>query len=648
MQLTARQRLLENTELRDFSNWPEIPLTSIPKKKQKQFLRNQQVVSLVLRGIKYSKITAQTGVKPPSISRLLTRALSGIASESPVLTQALIPNQHIHASSRKKALPTLAAPSGAKNAFTALLDSVPELRANLDALIEAHITDKAEVENLTPSGFHDSFLLFLEQAHHPKDVYPYTTDWWGRETLRQYLHQRTDELLQSRQTKKENQQIVTPGTPSFYFGREFQLDEYKEDAQTTILLEAPTGIEPHRVASFSLLLLSDHDTNCVLSYHLSLTLAPSQFDVLITLEKAFIPNTPADLSALGIKLPSVPHFPNQLGTDIHQVAIQNMALDNALAHHANTVRDYVCSVHKGTFHAGLPGQPKARCVVEEVFNYLNAQAKRHKSTTGSHPADPLRESRKNRKRPPVVLLSEFEAAIYAVLAKRNILPMGHLGGVSPLDAVSQSLNNTIPPLFNQALRKTRGPFRLQAKVPVKWLKNEGRKPHLNFLYQRYTGDALIGQKRGQSVTIEYDYRDIRILDVYDQYGKYLGQMKAPDSWMKYAHGVTTRTYICRYCRREKVHMIDPLVEFFWLQFKRKNRSKATLEIVRLARERNPGYITVLPSIPSEVPQSNEGNPTPEDLSHPPLQRTAKRDQSTTKVPEWSPSIAYSNNQKVPK
>ena len=139
--------------------------------------------------------------------------------------------------------------------------------------------------------------------------------------------------------------------------------------------------------------------------------------------------------------------------------------------------------------------------------------------------------------------------------------------------------------------------------------------------------------------MEYDYRDIRWLDVYKVSGELVGTVYAPKSWRRYPHSIKTRQYICRYARQQRIIMSDPLVEYFWLQINRKHAAKGALEAIRLYRE----YTAQSPRMDA-IPTSHvplEGVKLTHETSRP---RAAE---ATSPVPPWSTEMAYGLHRKDP-
>ena len=646
MHLTADERLQRHPSLRNFDNWPVIRVEEIESSKRAAFRRNIKAMQLVLAQIPYNEIQGATGLNPAQISRLKKRALAGDEEEEPALTQALIPYVRLVRPKRRKALATMVEGSGAACSFQALLDTVPGLKDGLEKLLKADLADDPNAENLTPASFHQHFLVFLDKANHPQTSYPFTEDWLAYESCRLYYHRRRNELLMEKALKRQPKRIISPLSSDFYFGREIQIDECTFDAHTTIYVLWDSSLVPLRVSRFSVLIISDVDSSAYLGFYLTLNTHCSQYDVLSTMIKACQFSETEKPTVEGIHYLPGANFPNQISPEISRVAWSRVALDNAMAHHASSVADYVCDHHYATLSLGVPASPKRRSLIENAIRRVADIGSRFKSTSGKNPADPRKESKKNRKRPPVVTVQAIEEAIYAELGKANNTPKAFLMGNTPLDMVQQSMISYPLRLRPIDLVRAKSPFVLEEHVNLKWIKEDHRTPHINFLYLRYQGSFLSdlianGEKK---VVIQYDYRDIRKLDVYTLDGRYAGEVTAPKSWQRFPHSVKTRQYIHRLCRRLKIRMKAPLVDYFQLQLERANKPRSALEMFRLYKEfTNPAF---------KLDPSNQSTPEPHDDAIPPSKSdstvNAKRSsdviEKVVETPKWSTNMAYHHNE----
>lgn len=77
MRITWHERLHKQPHLRDFKQWPIIPLDTQSSKLRKHFLRNQQVITQVLDGKSLGDIARTFNLSQGRISQLLNHVLGG-------------------------------------------------------------------------------------------------------------------------------------------------------------------------------------------------------------------------------------------------------------------------------------------------------------------------------------------------------------------------------------------------------------------------------------------------------------------------------------------------------------------------------------------------------------------------------------------
>jgi len=417
MRLTWRQRLMDEPGYCNFTAWPVIDPNTLPVTKRRGFLRNRHIVAQALAGRSFAEVAAANGVDLSLVSVLLQRSLGGDPDGAPRLTMALVPGTHIRPGRRRKALPSLAAPAGARGAFQHLLATVPGLQAALDTMLVAAITHDRHGQNVTPQIFHAELLRLLRDAHWPEDTYPFTAVRQGYETARRYYHRRGQEL---QLPKPKPTRVIRPLSPAHAIYQDIHIDEHTYDAHTTLYLSLDGQIIPLRVSRVTLILAVDAATDCYLAYQLCLTQRPNQYDLLALLRQLRSPWQPLPLTTPGLQYAPGACLPSALGTPFILAGLGVVRLDNALAHLAHSVRDFVCEREGATLNLGLPNHPKGRHPVEHAFDLAASHAHRLPSTTGSHPHDVLREARKNLDRPPTITLRALEEALSVTLTEHNV------------------------------------------------------------------------------------------------------------------------------------------------------------------------------------------------------------------------------------
>lgn len=582
MELTWKERLKVQPELMSFESWPYIETNLIPTPKQKQFLRNKRITSKVLTGSSLKIVADEFGVSSSFVSQMLTRCLAGDELTSPSLTKALIPGTRINQGARKVPLSDISKPRGSRGALTHILETVPNLKEQLDAIIIAGVKRERNGQNLTAKFFHKEFLRLLIDANWPKTSYPFDQQCLGYESCRLYLNKRIADIKMPKPRKMR--EVLTKKTVRKPY-QEIQIDAQIQDINTHINLEFNGHNIPLRISRVTLFLATDVATGCRLAYHLCLTKDPTQMDLLSLLEKIHSPWEPLNLKTPSLEYEPEACLPSALGELNQNVSVGMIRLDNALCHMSHLVKDYVCNVMGATLNFGLPAQPKGRNYVEYAFNLLNQHTHRFASTTGSSSHDKLKETEKNLKKPPVISLDAFNEILSVLITHHNVIPQELFGGLRPLDIMKIGMEQFFVPLSFAQINNRANPFVKQKKVNVKWLEHENRMPHISFEGLRYTGNGLNNANViRREIIIEYDIRDIRYLKAYSSQGDELGLLYASKSWQSFPHSIFTRKRVRKETRRHRILNVDPLAGYFSFLMDNKELPKYATEILRVYKE----------------------------------------------------------------
>ncbi|MEE8058419.1 MAG: hypothetical protein V3T17_11380 [Pseudomonadales bacterium] len=614
MYITWKQRLAQDPSLRDINSWPPIDVNTLSRSHRPIFIRNRAMTALAITGTPLKDVAQRHGVNPTIVSRLLSRELAGSANQSPALTQAMIPYQRLAPHKRRISIDNLLDRKNHQNAFQYVLDTVPGIRTKLDTMIIARLKDQPTAQVLSPAAIHGEFKRLLAEAHWPTDQYPYTTASCAYESVRRYYHERLEHLRLEHM--KTPARIITSLKPFHRAFREIQIDTQTVDTNTCIHVELNSELIPLRVSRVALLLCVDVDTQCYLGHHLSLSHEPSQDDLLQLFDNITRQWSPLNLTSPGLTYTPGSGFPSMWGDEFLHLTFGEVKLDNALMHLAGTVRTYVCDDHGSTLNLGLPGAPLGRNWIEAAFNAINKTTHRFPSTTGSHPKDAIRESRKNHKRPPKITLTMLEETISVMLAHHNVTPQAQLGNQDPLSLLRHHTNNHYIRWLPERSEQYWSPFEGEQLCNVIFLKNEKRRPFIRFARLRYRGDCLNNSHLlHKNVRIRYDRRDVRIVRAYDEYGNYLGELFAPKSWQRFAHSLYTRKKIFAATKEWRFHSKDPLAEFFHHLAMNKEQPSQALEILRIYREAG-RYVPAF--IGDENPNSDRNKPLETSVESEPL------------------------------
>ena len=612
MPITWRERLALEPHLWDFTLWPVIPVDSIKQNTRKAYWRNLQVIQALLNHIPANEVARRFNLTGGRVSQLLDRALGGDTATPPALTYGLVPFANIKAKHRRSPLPNSKQPSGAPHAFGALLDQVPNLRECLDDLILAKLKDTDYAQTITPWALHGEFKRVLAENHCPLTQYPYTSESLAKETVRQYLHKRTAQLRLERRIRQNTATRPLITKTHRHALDHIEIDEHKIDLHSSIHLQIGDTVTPIRLGCATVLLAIDCGSECILGYYIAPTRHPTQIDLLTLLSECVSQWQPRSLIVPELSYLPGACFPSGIfqGTPL---TFGNVKLDNALMHLAHSIRNVLTIRAGASLHFGRPGVPEIRDRVEFAFQYIcKIASHRFASTTGSHPKDLKKESRKNQKRVPVITYQMFNDVLSVVLTEFNLTPRASLDGASPLEAyryfTQQHYTRYLPHLEYQQWRPLIG----EKITPLHWYHHENRAPHINFCHSRYLGNGLdqalsAGDKQ---IRIIFNWKNIRSVEAFRLNGVKLGTLSAESRWQQYPHSYSTQHYIHKHTTALRLASRDPLASLFRYLFKHKGQEKRALHLLRIYDEYTENFKLPLqiPKSAEEVHTGSESNP----------------------------------------
>lgn len=579
--ITHREQIKRNPSLLRMETWEGLDSLMTVYERNKAFLKNKNIVAHFLDGNSITDTAKKYNVSVSKVYTLLDRTLGANNDhEAPMLAKGLIPNAFINKRGRSKALSKHDDRVGSRGAFEYLLNNVKGLKKHLDEHLKSFIERKPNSENLKPSKFHSYFKDYLEvKKNWPKFKYPFNTDSKASESCRQYYHKR---LMELKMPKRKSNRIIYTAPIALKAYQEIQLDAQIMDVETAIAFFFRGREILLRVSRITLYIARDKATGCILSYHLSFTKHPNRYDVLKLLTNIHMKWSPMELTTPGLEYTPGACLPSSLGDTYQSIGFGIVRLDNAMAHLANIVREYLTEDLKVTMNLGLPATPKARNIAEQIFKDLNYYWQSFQSTTGSHVRDPNKETKKNRKKPPVLTIQALEEIVSVVITNENVTPKELLGSKTPLEALKEDVQNFPLWINYDQTYKNKNPFLSTKVVPVKTIKHENRTPHINFMKMRYKGNCLINPDLvGKKIIIQIDSRDIRTIKATTLDGKYLGVIKCPMSWQIFPLSLTTKQQVMKLVRIKKINSKDPLAGYFIYLLNNKHLPHIALELYKL-------------------------------------------------------------------
>lgn len=550
-------------KLGDLSNWPPVDLGELSQAERKIYQQRRRAVKLVLdSGVTLRQASSTVGLSPSTISRILKRALCTLPGRhEPGLTMALLPHRQI-----ARALPAPPDPdsvySGYRGQFQRLLADNPEIITHVDAAISGSKRHAPAQRHLTIASLHGEILELLRRKGYGVNDYPFCTSERAREPVRQLYHQRVSALADG-QFEKNARRRRDAGTvpPAFYLPGILEFDHHKLDVEAADVMPDQTRriMRAVRIPRFWLGLAVERSSTAIVGYSFDYNTQPCQESVLHCLDMVFRGSDAMDGGVLAVDEPMVPALP--VDFDHHlRLLPREIRLDNAWAHFATTVAELVLEKYGATMVHGLPAMPLARQLVESIFRALERYLHELPSTVGTGINDPRREPSKARKRIPRVTNLILLQIIHKIIARHNILPKDHLNSLSPLEYLSRSIDEgAIPVLGDPAWFDYTSPFEKSQICTVKLYK--GVTPHVNLLYNRYTGPGLQPSLSGEKIFVRYNMLDIRFAEAFTKDGASIGRLNAPPRLLLEPIDERTLKRTRKFVKKAHREYGDPLTEY---------------------------------------------------------------------------------------
>ncbi len=580
--ISAKTMLARNPSLLDPNSWPIVDTSAWKTALRKEYQKRYQMMVDYCDGESVDNIAEAYGLSGARIYQIVNKFFGSFDEQPPLLTYSLKPNTPIQEKKQRRSpLPTLQNPSGASGSFQKLLETVDGLKDHLLNAIKLAIKDAPEGENISIKRFFQKFTCYLKERNYPLDQYPFTHEKQGYESLRQWLHRQIAKLRAS----PPSDRAIMPKCHIMNVLESVQLDEQLYDASASVLIILNGATQKIRIARCTLIMEIDKATEYILGHSFILCRHCDQDDVLVTINKMYCP-AQRELSSSHFEYHDITKEQQAAINYLPHIQLGELALDNALSHHANTIYQHVTGKLKATIHFGLVKAPKARNLIEHAFKLLGDDAHRNKATPGSHPKDPKKESSKNYKKAPVVLLNELEDMIAVLIAQLNARKRRHLGGESPIERLTRLIAEGA---YWRQPKMDFGEFGLHTRTmsqrTLHVSTSECRLPYFNFKKVRY---RLINNVHPipQSIKITgiYHSQDIRLIKIYDENGKFLGDGQVPKSWSYHPHSVKTRRYVLKYVSQSDLKLDDPVGRYYLASLEKTHQPSGALEVVRLHNE----------------------------------------------------------------
>lgn len=560
--ITWREQLALDSALRVVDRWPAIALDALSQAQRRQYFKRCEIVKAVLNGTPTKSVAATFGISQSHVYDLLRRTLASPPDQRPALRNGLVRGRRIRPYKRHK--PLGQSSQGAAGAFTWLQHEAADVFAALDDQIRRSVRGMRHAEHVTCKGLHARLIQRLQDGGWSEADYPFTNASYAWESFRRWYvvrhaHHQRQSCARTTSEASGRHGTLSPAVAAPF--REIQIDAWRIDAMFGLTLVHDTGyIERLEVARFWLLAAVDSQTTAVVAYRYGFNTQVTQDDLLDLLGALCQRWQPMTLTRPGLAYPSGSGLPSGLIDEAAYAAPTIICLDNAWAHQAHRVRQFVVQTMRGIFNCGHPRQPTARRLVETLFKRMAVAVHRLPNTTGSTPHDPRRLKNAKHHSGRDVSIDECRELLELVICDYNAAkPRADLRGASPLEQMRRACDaGYLIRQLGPAARHEGAAFTATRRVTIHTSRSLGVKPWITLVYQRYRGPCLARYDGSPRVEVRYDTRDIRFLEVYTLAGTYLGPVEVQGTWRAFKHDARFRAQVCREAAQSKRRAGDPM------------------------------------------------------------------------------------------
>jgi putative transposase len=532
---------------RDTTTWPKPADKAITPANREAYEQRKRAIESYMKGEPLTSICKDEGIDADTLYRLLEACAKKDADGNIWGFRALVPYTRQKAYSRSSPVDSnaLAAGRGAGGLFQQLLARHESLRTLLQEQA-AKYAKKEKPGRIPVRKEHGTFLNKLVKLQ-GKAGYPFTLQNHGREGYRQALHEAIAQLRgEGRGSLKTSiERAFRPQTDARY--RQVQIDAHRLDKFVRVRFIGRKGRFKTRLLRPWLIAAVEVDSGSCLGWSLCVEKECSQLDLLRCLYNMMNPwkrRTYFEIEELdykpsaGMPSGSVPRCAGRYADSV--------SLDNALCGHADNVRDVVLLKLHATLRLGLPGEPRTRAEIEQLFNTLTHRNVQH-LIGGVHPkmSNRDREAAMTAAEENGMTIEQMEEYLDVVLSNYNGHPTSAHYGKSPLDFLREEPPGALIRADTTAAAPWRDLLKVERLVTVKG--GDGHAPHINYLKATYTNDLLrsCDMLVGKEIVVTINLLDLRAVEAQVPGSISLGTLYANGPWAQFEHDERLRKRLNR-------------------------------------------------------------------------------------------------------
>lgn len=528
---------------RDTANWTVPSDKEIPSAYKDVYQKRKRAVEAYMRGEKLMVIQEAEGVDAASLYSMIEACAMPSPGDGIRGFRALIPYVRRKAYERKKSVndDALAVGRGAGGLFSQLLASHESLRTLLSSQARkySHHTYEGRVPIKKEHGIFLSALVKLKG----KAGYPFTLQNKGREGYRMALNaeiamQRADARTPLRESIER---AFRPQVDMRY--RHVQIDAHRLDSFIRVKFIGRKGRFKTRVLRPWLIAAVEVDSGACLGWSLSVEREPSHLDLLRCLYGMMNPwQRRQQFEIIGLEYKPGAGMPSGLIPRCAGRFADTISLDNALCGHADNIREIVLERLHATLRLGIPGEPRTRSEIEQLFNTIT-----HRNV--QHLIGGVRPDMSNKERNAAMkdaeenglTIEQMEEYLDVVLGNYNAEPHAAHYGKSPLQFLREEPESALVRADMSAKAAWRNLLKIELTATVSC--SEDHAPRITYLKGNYTNDLLRASGNilaGTEVIITVNLTDLRTIEAKVAGGIDLGVLWVRGPWAEFVHDTRLR------------------------------------------------------------------------------------------------------------
>lgn len=540
---------------RDMSLWPAFDDSMLPSGTKERYRRLRDGTCLYLQGKPLREVVGVAGVSERRFLRIFGRAFERDVTGQILGCRAFVKGCYVASPQRTSLKPPSAdGKGGFYGAFRLLLKEYPQITAKLITYLNGYGLRGLRPNKVMFRRIRRKFEEICREEGVGARDYPLNTTEKGRRALRLWID--TDYMpdhvrrFATSEYGKDAGDLLAYGEGTGSADREFggygawMIDATAIDLEARYEIPSPMGDWQNlRLRKFQQVRAIHKGTSANLACRQVYTPQVSSYDIAILLWDAINgpPSVPTPIAGLVAELGA--GYPAMMIPELRFAVPSVIYLDNALAHLADDVQYVASHLFGAKVILGIPKTPHERAGVESKFG-LQAERVIHQvpGTTGTGPRDPMRKTHAVSVE-RMVRGEEIEQVLDVNARNENALPAAGAHNVAPLERLRRLLAaGVLKPNYLPADKRQAYYFCKPHKVTIHLDTPNGRRPYVNYMYQRYSSSAL-GKRfdlKGRKMYVRADFRNVRTVMLFDDNGKEFGPIQALGQWGTFPHDLRIR------------------------------------------------------------------------------------------------------------